>query len=259
MDKPPVIFVAHGAPTLALDPNKGKDLSRWAAGFARPSAIVAVSAHWEHDPAMTGTEENRELIYDFYGFPAELYRLQYAAPGAPELAAEVRTLLKRSGQPVGADPARGFDHGVWVPLIHMYPEAEIPMLQLSLPSGAGARAIHDLGRALAPLRDRGVLVMASGVLVHNLSTIDYREREPTPDWAVEFDAWVTGRLENDDHDSLIDYERCAPDFRQSHPTPEHFTPLLVAAGAASVGGLEPRFPITGFEFGSLSRRCVQFG
>lgn len=259
MDEMPVIFVAHGAPTLALDDQKGAGLSNWARSLPGPSAILAVSAHWEQTPASTGAEDTRELIYDFHGFPSKLYQLEYAAPGAPDLAADVRALLAANGHGTHSAADRGWDHGVWVPLIHMFSRADVPLLQLSLPSEAGAEAIFRLGEAIAPLRRRGVLIMASGVLVHNLSTIDYREREPTPQWARGFDDWVADALERGDHDALIGYERRAPDFHRSHPTPEHFTPLLVAAGAASVDGLRPGFPVTGFEYASLSRRCVQFG
>lgn len=259
MDDMPVIFVAHGAPTLALDARKGAALSDWAKSIPRPRGILVVSAHWEQTPARTGAETTQDLIYDFRGFPSELYRLEYAAPGAPDLASEVRGLLAEGGYPADPAPDRGWDHGVWVPLIHMFPDADIPLLQLSLPSDAGPEAIYAMGKVVAPLRRRGVLIMASGVLVHNLSTIDYREREPTPEWARVFDDWVTDSLRRNDHDALIDYEHQAPNFRHAHPTPEHFTPLLVAAGAASVDGLAAEFPVTGFEYGSLSRRCVQFG
>ncbi|HEX9584898.1 MAG TPA: class III extradiol ring-cleavage dioxygenase [Gammaproteobacteria bacterium] len=259
MDELPIVFVAHGAPTLALDGKKGAALSEWARSFPRPDAILAVSAHWERTPVFTGAEDTRELIYDFHGFPAELYQLEYPAPGAPDLAGEVRALLSANGQRTDSAPDRGWDHGVWVPLSHMFPEADIPLLQLSLPSEAGPEAIFALGKAIAPLRRRGVLIMASGVLVHNLSTIDYREREATPQWALDFDDWLADSLVRGDHDALVGYERHAPDFHRSHPTPEHFTPLLVAAGAASVDGLRPGFPVTGFEYASLSRRCVQFG
>lgn len=255
----PVIFVAHGAPTLALDTGKGAELSRWAQSFACPEAILVVSAHWELTPASTGAETTRDLIYDFRGFPAELYQLEYRAPGAPDLAFEVRGLLAAGGHQPDSAPHRGWDHGVWVPLMHMFPGADIPLLQLSLPSKAGPEGIYAMGKAIAPLRRRGVLIMTSGVLVHNLSTIDYREREPTPEWARLFDDWVLDSLRRRDHDALIGCDRCAPDFHHAHPTPEHFTPLLVAAGAASVEGLRAEFPVTGFEYGSLSRRCVQFG
>lgn len=255
----PVLFVAHGAPTLATDRAKGAQLSRWAESLPGPKAILAVSAHWERTPPATGTEHTRDLVYDFSGFPRALYELEYAAPGAPELAAEVRDALEGQGIGTGRDPERGWDHGVWVPLLHLYPAADIPLLQLALPSGFTPRQIYALGQALAEFRHRGVLIMTSGVLVHNLRTIDYREREPTPEWARAFDAWCARCLEAGDHDALMDFEHAAPDFKRAHPTPEHFIPVLVAAGAASVDKAAVSFPVEGFEFGSLSRRCVQFG
>ena len=259
MTSMPVVFVAHGAPTLATDPVKGRDLARWASTLPRPRAIVVVSAHWAQTPPCTGTEDTRELIYDFSGFPSELYALEYPAPGAPDLAAELRETLQDHGIGTGRDAARGWDHGVWVPLLHLYPKADIPLLQLALPGGFPADQIYAVGRALASLRHQGVLIMASGVLVHNLGTIDYREREPTPIWALEFDRWCARCLEEQDHRALIDFERASPGFRQAHPTAEHFTPILVAAGAASVDGAPVSFPVEGFEYGSLSRRCAQFG
>ncbi len=253
----PVVFVAHGAPTLATDPVKGAELARWGASLPTPDAILVVSAHWEQTPPHTGAEDTRELIYDFYGFPKALYALKYTAPGAPELAAEVRELLDGSGAGRAAD--RGWDHGVWVPLLHLFPAAKTPVLQLSLPSGFAPQEIYALGHALAALRHRGVLIMASGVLVHNLRTIDYHEREPVPEWARNFDTWCARCLEEEDHQALMNFHRASPGFDQAHPTPEHFTPILVAAGAAGVDHAPATFPVTGFEYGSLSRRCVQFG
>lgn len=255
----PVIFVAHGAPTLATDHRKGADLRRWSARLPVPEGILAVSAHWEHTPVRTGTEWTRDLIYDFSGFPQELYELRYPAPGAPGLAADVRRTLQSRGIDAAPEPARGWDHGVWVPLMHLYPEASVPLLQLALPSRQPPREIYALGRALAELRHRGVLIMASGVLVHNLATIDFHERGTAPDWAQAFDQWCVRCLEQGDHDALMDFERWSPGFETAHPTPEHFLPILVAAGAASADALPVTFPVEGFEYGSLSRRCVQFG
>lgn len=259
MTSMPVVFVAHGAPTLAIDPVKGADLARWAAALPKPKAILAISAHWERTPPRTGAEDTRSLIYDFSGFPRALYALEYPAPGAPALAAEVRQILQGNGTEAGRDPERGWDHGVWVPLLHLYPEADIPVLQLALPSGFSAEQIYAVGCALAQLRHRGVLILASGVLVHNLRTIDFQQRKATPTWAVEFDRWCARCLEEEDHHALMNFERASPGFSQAHPTPEHFTPILVAAGAASVDGAPASFPVEGFEYGSLSRRCVQFG
>ncbi|MBA2662608.1 MAG: dioxygenase [Bradymonadaceae bacterium] len=250
----PVGFVAHGAPTLAIDPGKGGDLARWAVDLPRPRAILVISAHWEESPATAGTTRMQELLYDFYGFPRELYALRYPSPGAPELAARLASLvngpLKQEDRPL--------DHGVWVPLLHMAPEADVPVLQLSLPSHEGPKGLFDLGRALAPLRDEGIFILGSGNIVHNLRQIDWSGGAP-PAWADEFDQWAAESLLANDLDALIDYRTRAPGLHAAHPTEEHFQPLLVAAGAASVHGGTSTFPVEGFEFGSISRRSVQFG
>lgn len=252
----PVGFVGHGAPTLALDATKGADLARWAADWPAVKAILVVSAHWEAAPASLGATQPVPLIYDFSGFPRPLYQLTYPAPGAPALAERVAALL---GGAVRRAPERGLDHGAWVPLIWLRPAADLPVLQLSLP-GADARVLFDLGRRLAPLRREGVLVLGSGNVVHNLRRVDFRPDAPTPAWAEDFDAWVAERLSTGDVDGLLQYGG-RPDARIAHPTVEHFSPLLVAAGAAwgEGGGDAVRFPVTGFEFGSIARRVVQFG
>lgn len=258
MHSMPVAFVAHGAPTLATDQEKGAELRRWTASMPTPRAVLVISAHWSRSPVGIGTVTNRELIYDFYGFPAPLYRLRYPAPGAPELAAAVEARLRTQGIGCEREPTRGLDHGAWVPLLHMYPEAEVPVLQISQPAAAPAQSYLQLGQALAPLRNEGVLILASGVLVHNLRQLDFSGELPPPAWAREFDGWCRDALTRFDVGSLLDYREQAPAFSQAHPSDEHFTPLLVAVGAAQD---TPRvsFPIEGFEFGSLSRRCVQFG
>jgi len=247
----PSCFVAHGAPTLALDARKGADLTAWANEIPRPRAIVAVSAHWESSAPAIGTTETQPLMYDFGGFPRALYEVDYPAPGAPELAARVEELLA----PLGAveRTRRGLDHGVWVPLVHMYPRADIPVLQVSLVPDA-----FEMGRLLLPLRQEGVLVLASGVLVHNLGAVDFGDRSPAPSWAVEFDRWCAETLEKRDFDALAKWRTRAPHADRAQPTDDHFAPLFVACGA-SPDGESVRFPVSGFEYGSLSRRCVQFG
>lgn len=250
----PVGFVGHGAPTLAIDPGKGGDLTRWARGMAKPRAILVVSAHWENTPATAGATRMRDLLYDFSGFPRELYELRYESPGAPDLARRLSSLV-----PGGVrEEDRPLDHGVWVPLIHMAPDADIPVLQLSLPSRGGPQGLFELGRSLAPLQDEGVFIMGSGNVVHNLRRIDWSEG-PAPGWAQEFDQWVAETLASADYDGLVDYRGKSPGLTMAHPTEEHFQPLLVAAGAASVRGSMSSFPVEGFEYGSISRRCVQFG
>lgn len=250
----PVGYVGHGAPTLAIDPGKGGDLTRWAEGMPEPRAILVISAHWEDTPAIAGTTRIRELMYDFYGFPDELYELEYESPGAPELLERLSGLIPGGVQ----QEDRPLDHGVWVPLLHMAPGADIPVLQLSLPSRRGVGGLFEVGRRLAPLRDAGVFILGSGNVVHNLRRLG-REAGPTPNWAVEFDRWAAEVLDRQDFDALIDYRNASPGLRLAHPTEEHFQPLLVAAGAASVDGGPTSFPVEGFEYGSISRRCVQFG
>ncbi|NIR31811.1 MAG: dioxygenase [Gammaproteobacteria bacterium] len=254
----PVAFVAHGAPTLASDATKGAQLSAWAASMPKPRAILVASAHWQQSPPCLGTQRTRELIYDFYGFPEALYRLRYPAPGSPELAAEVKGLLDEQGMAWSEEPARGLDHGVWVPLLHMWPDADVPVLQISQPATTAAGEFFALGCALAPLRERGVLILGSGNLTHNLRRLDWQGRASPPEWARAFDDWCRRTLTEFDADALLAYRTRAPQAGEAHPTDEHFTPLLIAAGAASTHRRSVLFPVEGFEYGSLSRRCVQF-
>lgn len=249
-----MVFVSHGAPTLALDAVAGADFARLAGELPRPRAVLAVSAHWLDAPPTLGTTDTRELLYDFHGFPRELYRLRYGAPGAARLADELLArvpLLRRS-------PTRPWDHGVWVPLLHMYPAADIPVLQLSLPFAAPPQAWFDLGRTLAPWREQGVLVLASGGAVHNLGRLDWNHG-PTPAWAEDFEGWVRDAVQRGAIDELVRFRELAPAVRLAHPSDEHFAPLLVALGAATAdGAAEVRFPIEGFEYGSLSRLAVRW-
>jgi len=252
----PVAFVGHGSPMTALDPAKGGEWQRWAAGWGTPAAILVVSAHWEAAPATLGAVRTVPLIYDFSGFPRPLYAVTYAAPGAPALAERVKGLLQPAVGQVRHALARGLDHGAWVPLVWMSREAKVPVLQLSLPSQDGP-ALVRLGQALAPLRDENVLILASGNLTHNLGRVDGRRGAGTPAWASDHDAWLADVLQRRDLDALSDFRRRAPALEMNHPTLEHLTPLFVAAGAASKAWSASSFPLTGFEGGSLSRRCVE--
>ncbi|HEX4419329.1 MAG TPA: class III extradiol ring-cleavage dioxygenase, partial [Kofleriaceae bacterium] len=236
----PVLFQAHGAPPLLDDPGWIAELAAWAKALPRPRAIVVISAHWEAAPISIGAVEPVPLIYDFYGFPEKFYRLQYPAPGAPDVAQRIRGLLAAAQIPCVDEPARGLDHGTYIPLMCMYPEASIPVLQISLPSEQPAE-LFAMGRALAPLRHEGVLVIGSGFLTHNLRAMSLRA---TPAWASEFDAWSADVLSRHDVDALLDYRARAPGVRESLPTHEHFVPVIVAAGAA--GDSAVQFPITGF-------------
>lgn len=250
----PSLFVSHGAPTLALDPDKGGELASIAQLFPEPRAVLVVSAHWESRAPTIGTVLPRPLLYDYAGFPEELYRVEYAAPPAADLAQRVESALRPWNIARAID--RGLDHGVWVPLLHMFPRANVPVLQMSLPGRLSGAELLKIGAALAPLRTEGVLILASGSLTHNLRLSRFEDPTPPPAWAIEFDTWCFDVLRRFDLDSLADYRRRAPALHVAHPTEEHFLPLLIAAGAASHVPPKVTFPITGFEHRSMSRRAV---
>jgi len=251
----PTAYVSHGSPMNALLPDAAAAWHAWAEHMPRPRAVLAISAHWETEHPTLGAVETLPLIYDFYGFPPALSELTYAAPGAPALAERMREL---TGGTWPTEPARGWDHGTWVPLLCMYPDADIPLLQVSLPHGTDAAALWAMGERLRPLRDEGVLILGSGSMTHNLGTVQRGPDPATPAWARAFDAWAETVLSGRDTDALSDFTHAAPNYAMNHPTPEHFTPLLVAAAAGNLELADVSFPVTGFELGSLSRRCVQF-
>ena len=250
----PVIFAAHGAPVLLDDALWMGELAAWARSLPRPASILMVSAHWEERPTTLGATRTVPLIHDFYGFPKRYYETRYPAPGAPELAARVRQLLARADMASADAPERGLDHGAYVPLVAMYPGADVPVLQISMPALDG-RELFELGRALAPLRDEGVLVFGSGFLTHNMR---YAFQPGTPAWAREFDAWVAGALSRFDVDALIDFRSRAPAAELALPTWEHYAPVLVAAGAAADGRPSAAFPIEGWWMdGAFTKRSVE--
>jgi 4,5-DOPA dioxygenase extradiol len=250
----PVIFAAHGAPVLLDDAPWMSELAAWANAMPKPRSILMVSAHWEQRPTTLGATRPVPLVYDFYGFPQRFYQTTYPSPGAPELAARVGDLLTKSGIPFGQDAARGLDHGAYVPLVPMYPAAEVPVLQVSMPA-LDPKELFALGRALAPLRDEGVLVFGSGFLTHNMR---YAFRPGIPGWAREFDHWAEETLSRFDVDALLDFRARAPAVDQALPTWEHYAPLLVALGAVGDGRPAISFPVTGFWMdGAFTRRSVQ--
>lgn len=254
-NKLPVVFVSHGSPMLMVDRVDGADYRQWGAKLGKPRALLIVSAHWETEDLCVGEiTQHEKLIYDFGGFPEALYRVQYPAPGAPWLVDTVETLLERKLGQVD----RGLDHGVYVPLIHMWPKADVPVLQLSLPRNLSDEGLYQLGKQLAPLREHGVLIIGAGALTHNLRAFDPQNnsRDPLP-WARVFDDWVGQVLMNGDTQSLINWRKAAPEAKMNHPTAEHFTPLLIAAGAGE--GEAITFPTLGFTYGAFTRRSVQFG
>jgi 4,5-DOPA dioxygenase extradiol len=252
----PAIFAAHGAPILLDDAVWMSELAAWATAMPKPAAILMVSAHWEERPATLGATTPVPLVYDFYGFPDRYYQTRYPAPGAPALAGRVHGLLTQQGIASQDDPRRGLDHGAYVPLVAMYPDADVPVLQLSMPR-LDPRELFELGRVLAPLRDEGVLVFGSGFLTHNMR---YAFQPGIPAWAREFDDWATDALSRFDVDALIDFQKRAPAARTALPTWEHYAPVLVAAGAAAGSSPTVTFPITGYWMeGAFTKRSVQLG
>jgi len=249
----PAVYLGHGAPPLVDDPLWVVQLEAWARALRRPAAILVVSAHWENAPLAIGaTADAAPLTYDFYGFPERYYRARYPAPGAPALASRVRALLA-GREPVADVPGRGLDHGAYVPLTVMYPEADIPVLQISMPSLDPQRLLR-VGAALRPLRDEGVLIMGSGFLTHGLPFLrDFRFNAPPPSWSAEFDQWAGAALDSGDVDALAGF-RGAPAVRYAHPTKEHYAPLFVALGTAADPA--PVTVITGYWLG-LAKRSVQ--
>ncbi len=239
----PTLFVPHGAPTFALQPGAaGAALARRAATLPLPRAIVVVSPHWDTAVATVGSAERLETIHDFWGFPPELYALNYPASGCPEAAAEVAAALAAAGLAVDIDRSRGLDHGAWVPLRLMFPDAQIPVIPLSLQSRGGPQQAWQLGRALAPLVGRGFLVVASGNITHNLR--DFQRAYAgggTPAYVREFADWLDAQLAAGDRDALLDYRRLAPGAVQAQPTEEHLLPLFVALGAAGDDAQVERF------------------
>ena len=254
----PAIFLAHGSPLLLDDSAWVDELKGWAKKLPRPRAILMVSAHWVDAPVTIGATTTVPLVYDFYGFADRYYKVTYASPGAPDLANRVRTLLSTAG-PVNEAPGRGLDHGAYVPLVAMYPEADIPVLQISIPTMDPA-ALLSLGRALAPLRDEGILIVGSGFLTHNMRAIDFNgEWAAPPGWATDFDGWSADVLKRRDADALVSYRSKAPGVRMALPTHEHFVPVVVAMGSSLDHAEDVSFPIEGFTYGSFTKRSAQFG
>lgn len=251
----PVGFIGHGSPLAAIDEAKGSPWRAWGGSLRRPRAILAVSAHWEDTPVTIGrTADHTQLFYDFYGFPGFMYELQYPAPGAPALADRVEALLAPHLSVARSE--RALDHGVWVPLLHMFPEAEVPVLEISMPMTMSEEELVSLGAELSPLRDEGVFILATGNVVHNLFTITWKGNDP-PSYAVAFDKWVAKSVQSKDDLALQGWLEEAPDPLRNHPSAEHYRPLLVAAGAARRD--DAVFPVQGFEHSTISRRSVQLG
>ena len=254
----PVLFVGHGNPMNALLDNPfTRKLGALGARLPRPRAILCVSAHWLSEGSWITHMANPRTIHDFYGFPEELFAVEYNAPGSPEVAEEIAGMVAAPGINLD-DEIWGLDHGTWSVLRHLHPQADLPVLQLSIYLAKGSEYHYRLGRLLRPLRERGILIVGSGNLVHNLGRLRWEEGARPYDWAVEFDEWVKVKLEDADHAALLD-ERAHPvSGRLSIPTPDHWYPLLYVLGAV-YGDEEVHFEYEGIDNGSISMRTLSYG
>jgi 4,5-DOPA dioxygenase extradiol len=250
----PALYIGHGAPPLLDDPIWSGQLSAWAQDLPRPKAILIVSAHWESAPVSLSASQ-APLVYDFGGFAPRYYQMTYETPDATALAQRVASMMP-DGEPVHQHVSRGLDHGAWVPLKIMYPEADIPVLQMSLPTDDPHR-LMKLGERLRPLRDEGVLIIGSGFLTHGLPFLkEFRIEAEAPGWSVDFDLWAADALSRGDVDLLSDYKAKAPGMPYAHPTVEHYTPLFVTLGAATSADAPGIQVIDGYWMG-LSKRSLQ--
>jgi 4,5-DOPA dioxygenase extradiol len=245
----PSVFVSHGSPTLPFDHASTTyfftDLGH---ALGKPHAIVCISAHWEaYRPSVSFTHQPK-TIHDFYGFPDRLYKVQYPAPGSPAIAERVHRLLKDSGLAVEKDANRGLDHGTWVPLMLMYPSADVPVIQLSVQTAFGPQHHLSMGRALARLREENVLILGSGGATHNLADLRPMIDAEPPEYAKEFDAWLEDAVVNGRENDLLDYLEKGPAAQTNHPTAEHFLPLFVPMGA----GKKARTLHKAFTWGAMS-------
>ncbi len=256
----PALFISHGSPMLALtDSPARRFLASLGKSLPRPTAVLLASAHWESDrvPAVS-LAGHPKTIHDFGGFPPALFAIEYPAPGAPALAERAAGLLEQAGYAVDRSPDRGLDHGAWVPLRLMYPEADIPVTQVSILRGATPAEHEKMGGALAALRDEGVLLIGSGSLTHNLS--EFRGQgvaAPVPSWVSDFGAWMNTMLGQQQRAALLDYRRQAPHAERNHPTEEHLLPLFVAMGAAGDAAKAERIHAS-YEYGVLAMDVYAF-
>jgi len=260
MSRLPTLFVSHGSPTFALDPGRvGAALAELGRRLPRPEAALVVSPHWMTREPRVAVTPAPATVHDFGGFPPELYRLRYPAPGAPAWAEKARACLRSAGWAAEADAQWGLDHGAWVPLRHLWPQADVPVFQVSLPARLDGEGAYAYGQALAPLADQGVLIVGSGSLTHNLYEVSFGDPDaPGAAYAAEFAHWVSQVLAGRDHARLRQTMALAPHASRAHPTAEHLWPLMVAAGAAG-----EQAPVTrldgGLRHGVLSMDAYVWG
>jgi 4,5-DOPA dioxygenase extradiol len=254
MSKMPALYIGHGAPMLLDDQLWTSQLKEIAGRIERPSAILIVSAHWESAPiTLSNPTANTPLVYDFSGFDRKFYEMTYNSPDATALAAKVAALMPKTESIAQSD--RGLDHGAWVPLRVMYPGADIPVLQMSMPTSDPGK-LMEIGKRLQPLRDEGVLIIGSGFMTHGLRYLrDWTPNALAPSWSSEFDSWAAEALSRGDVDALASYKDLAPGVSYAHPTVEHFTPLFISLGAATDTSAAPETLIDGYFMG-LSKRSI---
>ena len=253
-DLMPAVFISHGSPMVAIHSGPYQDALAEFGRSVRPHAIIAISAHWASgtDIGITAAEDSMAM-HDFGGFPPALYELTYNAPGSPQLAAQIADLLHAGGWDAAITRDRGLDHGVWIPLRLMYPGADIPVVELSLPLQFSPDELYRMGKALASLRREGVLIMGSGAIVHNLRLVHFDDvHHPVDPWAAEFDAWFRDAVQQNKLSDLFDYASNAPHARLAIPTCEHFAPVFVVLGAGGNRGVSTIYE--GFEHGNISMR-----
>lgn len=251
----PGLFISHGSPMLALNPEQvGPALNRLGLNLPQPQAIAVMSAHWESNALEVSTGVRPETWHDFRGFPPELYEIRYPAPGDPQLAEEILHLFSEAHISAHANSTRPRDHGVWMPLLHMYPQADIPVVEISLPMNISAKEIYKIGQTLAVLREKQILLMGSGSITHNLRELSWQgENANVPEWASTFRNTVVSKLHHQDFDAVLDWKNL-PFIERNHPTLEHFAPLFFAMGTGH------RFSIvhSSFSMGSLGMDIYRF-
>ncbi len=243
MSRQPVLFVSHGAPVLPLQPGAtGPHWRELGQRLPTPRAILVLSAHWDTPTATVSAATQPTTIHDFYGFPEPLYQLRYPAPGAPDVAALVQQHLQQHGIATALHAERGLDHGAWVPLLFLRPQADLPVLQLSIQAQRDPAWHYRIGQALQPLRDQGVLILASGSSSHNLREIMSGQYQHAPVWLQQFRQWLIDAINRHDIDALLDYRQQAPEALRNHPSDEHLLPLFVALGAAGTSAVSHTLP-----------------
>ncbi|MGA7614980.1 MAG: class III extradiol ring-cleavage dioxygenase [Thermoanaerobaculia bacterium] len=255
----PTLFISHGAPSVILDdPEFVAALRGFASRLPKPRAVILMSAHWESDTSVRLTARDpSKTIHDFGGFDRQLYSLHYPAPGDPELSRRIVSILEDASIDAAVDDSRGLDHGAWIPLLMLYPDADVPVIELSLPRPRSVDLVRRIGRALAPLRDEGMMLIGSGGVVHNLSEIRFSSHPAVSEWARRFDDWVWRCIRTRDFDELGQYRNAAPTADLAVPTTEHFDPIFFTVGTSRDEEQEMLI-FEGFRFGNLSMRSFAF-